>query len=93
MVSASRSHTPATASTPASVPRSATRGTNLDAGKCRDEVFEPVAATAYDHEVVALAAEPPGKSLADAGRSTGDKRQPRATIRAAGRHASRFGLF
>ena len=90
MVNASRSHTPATASTPASVPRSAT---NLDAGKRRDEVFEPVAATAYDHKVIALAAEPPGKSLADAGRRTGDKCQPRATIRAAGRHASRFGLF
>jgi hypothetical protein len=52
--------------------------THVDIGKRCDEFFEPIAATAHDHEVVSVGAEPSSKGPTDAGRCPGDERQPRA---------------
>ena len=47
--------------------------TNLDVWERGDERFEPLAATAHDHEVVSVSTEPSGKRLTDAGGGTSDQ--------------------
>jgi hypothetical protein len=49
------------------------QGMNLYVRKRRDEFFKPIAATAHDHVVVSVGAEPPGKGPTDAGGCAGDE--------------------
>jgi hypothetical protein len=54
----------------------ADHGVNVDVCERRSELLEPITATAHDHRVRPVGAEPPSRSPADAGGGAGGERRP-----------------